>query len=410
VSERDCDVLIVGGGLVGSALALALLQTGRRVAIVEAHDPQLLEQESFDCRVSALARGSRRILESLSLWPALAADAEGIRSIHVSEQGGFGAARMEAREQGVDALGYTIANRALGQALWQALGAAPERFGCFAPGRLVDLACDDDAVRASIELGDGRRELRSQLVVAADGQRSHVRRLLGIASTEDEYGQRAIVFNCRVSEPHAGRAFERFSAQGPLALLPITGGRMAVVWTLPDGVAREMAALPEPAFRRQFQKAFGYRLGRVEHCGERAEYALTRVRSARIVAQRCVLLGNAALSLHPVAGQSFNLALRDVAVLAELLAEPGNRLDAGAPDLLASYAEARGSDQANVALFTHSLVRLFTDSRRLPAFARAFGLAAFDVAPYAKPWLARRSMGLGGRLPRLARGLPVNDA
>jgi 2-octaprenyl-6-methoxyphenol hydroxylase len=412
MTPHDCDVLIVGGGLVGSTLAHALLQAGLDVALVETRDPRKLEQESFDERVSALANGSRRILEGLGLWSLLRGQAEPIRLIHVSERGRFGAARIDAREEGVEALGYTVANRALGAALWQVLEATDsDRFQCLAPATLVQLDVDADHARAHVEDGARTHTLRARLVVAADGLRSRVRGVLGIGVAEDNYDQQAIVLNCRMSAEHGGRAFERFTPQGPLAFLPMTDGRMAVVWTLPASLAPSVMALPDADFRAALQQAFGFRLGRILRCGQRAAYALARVRSERVIADRCVLLGNAALSLHPVAGQNFNLALRDVATLSELLKdarrEAGQKSDPGAAPLLERYQQWRERDQRSVAGFTHSLIRVFGLEGSMRGAMRGLGLAAFDLAPCAKQWLARRSMGLGGRLPRLSRGLPL---
>ena len=408
MSLHDCDVLVVGGGLVGSVLAHTLARTGHSVTLVEAREPRVLEQESFDTRVTALANGSRRILDGLGLWSAVAAHAVPIRSIHISERGRFGAARIEAAEHGVEALGYTLANHILSTAIWAGLDALDShRFECLAPASLETLSVADAAVHAGIRHSAGTRAVRTRLIVAADGMHSRVRKLLGIAAVEDRYGQCAIVLNCRMAEPHRGRAFERFAPGGPLAVLPSTEGRVAVVWTLDEASAAGLVAQPEVAFRAALRRAFGHRLGRVMRCGQRACYPLTRLRSTQVVGERCVLLGNAALSLHPVAGQSFNLALRDIAVLAEILADARGEHDPGAPAGLRRYADWRAHDQRGIADFTHSLVNLFAAGQPGLGLLRGLGLAAFDALPSAKSCLARRTMGLAGRLPRLARGLPL---
>ncbi|HEX6994070.1 MAG TPA: 2-octaprenyl-6-methoxyphenyl hydroxylase [Gammaproteobacteria bacterium] len=403
-ARLDCDVLIVGGGLVGSALAAALADTPLRVVLVESADPAELEQPSFDARVTALANGSKRILDAIGLWRTLAVHAEPITEIHVSERGRFGAARIRAREEGVPALGYTIENRRLGEALWARLAAARR---CTVLGRasLREFRHESGAVHAEIERSGERIESSTSVLVAADGARSRVRDALGIATREDAYAQQALILNCRTERAHGGVAYERFAASGPLAMLPLPGGRVGVVWTLPSERASEAAALPDDEFRAELQAAFGYRLGRIGQIGRRALHPLRRLRSDALGKDRVVLVGNAAVTLHPVAGQGFNLALRDVAALAELVVDAART---GAYDgLAARYAAWRAADQRNVALFTHGLVGLFgADVRGLGA-VRGLGLAAFDLLPGAKRALARHTMGLAGRLPRLARGVPL---
>ncbi len=407
-ARLDCDVLIVGGGLVGSALAVALADTPLRVVLVESTDPAELEQPSFDARVTALANGSKRILEAIGLWRAIAVHAEPIDEIHVSERGRFGAVRIRAREEGVPALGYTIENRRLGEALWARLAAAPR---CTVLGRasLGEFRHEEGrGVHAEIERSGERIEASASVLVAADGARSRVRAALGIASREDAYAQKALILNCRTERPHGGVAYERFVATGPLAMLPLSGGRVGVIWTLPAERADEVAALPDDAFRAELQATFGYRLGRIERIGRRDLHMLRRVRSDALGSGRVVLVGNAAVTLHPVAGQGFNLALRDVAALAELLVDAART--SAYDDLAVRYGAWRAADQRNVALFTHGLVGLF--GADVPGFGavRGLGLAAFDLLPGAKRMLARHTMGLAGRLPRLARGLPLAAA
>jgi 2-octaprenyl-6-methoxyphenol hydroxylase len=402
----DCDALIVGGGLVGSALAAALEDAGVRVVLVESRDPSLLEQPSFDSRVTALARGSQRILDALGLWAALARDAEPITSIHVSERGRFGAVRIEANQERVPALGYTVENRRLGEVLWKRLASAAQ---CRVLGRssLRTFAQHANGVRAEIEGPDGVIAVRSRLLVAADGARSRVRAALGIGTREDPYAQQALILNCATDVPHLGAAFERFMAGGPLAMLPLAGSRVGVVWTLPAAEAQRIAALPDAAFADALQEAFGFRLGRIVQVGRRALHPLRRTRSESLARGRVVLVGNAAVTLHPVAGQGFNLALRDVAALAELIAQAAANGADGYDGIAERYSEWRAADQRNVALFTHGLVGLFTPAALGIGAVRGLGLAAFDVLPGAKAMLARHTMGTAGRLPRLARGLPL---
>jgi 2-octaprenyl-6-methoxyphenol hydroxylase len=246
-------------------------------------------------------------------------------------------------------------------------------------------------------------------LVAADGERSWVRNSLGGAVREDDYAQAAVILNCRTETAPDGRAFERFTPSGPVALLPLTGGRTAVIWTLPTTSAARAMELSAERFRGALQAAFGHRLGRIVRVGERRMHKLARVVSEPLERPRAVLIGNAALSLHPVAGQGFNLALRDVATLAEVIADDlrvrGAAADAGAGALLHRYRHWRADDRRRVAAFTHGLIRLFGDAAPGLGMARGLGLAAFDVLPGAKALLARQTMGRGGRLPRLARGV-----
>jgi 2-octaprenyl-6-methoxyphenol hydroxylase len=409
--SRACDVLIVGGGAVGSSLACALAELPLDTVLVEAHSARALEQPSFDARVTALANGSQQILAGLGLWSELRGYAEAIRTIHISERGRFGAARIEASEEGVPALGYTVENEALGRVLWERLQRAP-RLTVLAPARVTRLEPGAEETLVTVEQAGVAATVRARLVVAADGVRSAIRAALGVSAAEHDYEQCAVIFNCSTAAPLAGRAFERFTARGPIALLPLTGGRAAVIWTLPAAEAERVAALPIDAFRAELQAAFGQRLGRFTRIGERHLHTLVRVTSGAIHGRRAVLIGDAATRLHPVAGQGFNLALRDVATLAEVIADAllaGGEapVDVGAQPLLERYAAWRAADRQRVAAFTHGLIQLFGEPTPGAGLGRGLGLVAFDLLPGAKALLARQTMGKAGRLPRLARGLAL---
>jgi 2-octaprenyl-6-methoxyphenol hydroxylase len=413
---HDCletDVLIVGGGLAGSTLAVSLAQAGVASVLVEARDPRKLAQPSFDGRATALANGSQRILSSLGIWEHVADDAQAIRSIHVSERGRFGAARLHAQEEGVPALGYTLENRYLGRALWNALDAAPE-FSALAPAELSSLSIGKTEVNAVATSSLGTTSLRAKVIVAADGANSEIRQKLGISAQENNYHQHAVILNCSTGTSHFGQAFERFTTDGPLALLPLREDRTAVVWTLSKSEADRVMTLADEDFRAQLQAAFGFRLGRIDRIGSRVSYPLTRVVSSEVVAARAVLIGSAAVNLHPVAGQGFNLALRDVASLAEIFSEHHSgattKADPGAADVLAQYQQWRSDDQKRVSALTHGLIRLFGYGTSPLGAARGIGLMAFDLFPGAKKQLARQTMGLSGRLSRLARGLPLSPS
>ena len=403
----DADVLIVGGGLVGSLLAHALGPLPLDVVLVESRRVETLEQPSFDGRATALANGSQRVLDRLGLWDAIRAEAQPIRLIHIGERGRFGAARIDAREEGVAALGFTVENRVLGRALWEPLANRP-RFDCLAPAALDDCTIGADRVTARVDVAGRPREVRARLLVAADGARSRLRERIGVSARVDDYAQQAVIVNCTTELPHRGRAFERFTRDGPLAVLPLTRDRVAIVWTLPSVSAGRVLSLSDDAFRAELQDAFGHRLGRFGRIGRREAHPLIRVRADAVVAERTVLIGNAAVALHPVAGQGFNLALRDAAALAEVIAEAlaeSAAVDFGSPALLGRYRAWRAGDQRKLAGFTHALVRGFGAEWPGLSRVRGTGLMLFDLLPGAKSLLARHTMGLAGRVPRLARGL-----
>ena len=403
----EVDVAIVGGGMVGASFAAALAGTGRRLLLAESVPFGADAQPSFDERTTALGNASRRIFEGLGVWGEIAPEAAAIRAIHVSEAGRFGFARLRAEEQGIDAFGYVVANRCIGAALWKRLAGASDLELC-APARLQQMTVAGECVRLGLMNGAGTlREVSARLVVAADGADSQIRAAAGIATDVEDYDQVAVVAGVVADRAGEGCAYERFTAEGPLALLPRHDGTLAVIWACRPERARELLALDERGYLAQLQGHFGWRAGRFLHAGRRGSYPLKLTRAAATVAQRTVLIGNAAQALHPVAGQGFNLGLRDAAMLAEVLASaPG---DAGAPELLERFAAWRARDRRGVVGFTDGLVRLFGDSRPGAGLLRNFGLLLFDLAPPAKSALARVSAGFGGPTPRLARGLKVRD-
>lgn len=405
-SDGHFDVLIAGGGMVGASLACALAPLPLRMALVEAVPFDHAAQPSYDERTTVVSHGSQRIYATMGLWQALEPAATSIRRIHVSERGRFGVTRIDSREQGVDALGHVLPNRVLGRALTERLARLPN-VTLFCPATLDDVVMQADTVRAT--LGGGA--VSARLLVGADGARSRVRAALGIDAIETDYRQQAVIATVTPTRPHPGLAFERFTPDGPMALLPVDSDRYALIWTLPPAEAEAVIALSEAAFLARLQAAFGNRLGRFLRADGRSAHPLRRVLSERAWRGRGVLIGNAAHSLHPVAGQGFNLGLRDVAVLAELVADAVMMAggDPGSDSVLQAYADWRQTDQARVSGFTDGLVHLF--SNRLPGLGRlrSLGLLGLDMTPPAKRWLARRNMGADGRIPRLARGLSLTE-
>jgi 2-octaprenyl-6-methoxyphenol hydroxylase len=404
-APTEIDVAIVGGGMVGASLAAALIGTGVRVLLIESSALASAAQPSFDERTTALGNASRRIYTALGLWEALAPEAGLIRSIHVSDAGRFGFARLEAAEQGIEAFGYVIANRVLGAALWRKLGEAPE-LTLRVPAEVRELAVGTAGVHLSVMSGGTRHEqFQARLVVAADGAHSQVRAAAGIGAETEDYEQVALVTNVATDQPHEDRAYERFTPQGPLAVLPLASGRLAVIWASAPHHAQRLQNLDDAAYLRELQSTFGWRAGRFTQVGRRGSYPLKLTRAAAPVGPRTVLIGNAAQALHPVAGQGFNLGLRDAAMLAEVIAQQSG--DVGSPEHLERFAEWRAQDRRGVVRFTDSLVRLFGDTRPGVPLLRNLGLLLFDLAPPAKNALARVSAGFAGPTPRLARGLPV---
>ena len=385
---------IVGGGLVGASLALALQRGARArgwsITLIEPFAPGEPYQPSYDARSSALSYGTQQIYQRLGLWQAIAQRAEPIRQIHVSERGRFGAARLSAMEEGVPALGYVVENAWLGQCLWQALDAEVVNWRC--PAEAVRLQPLEDGYRLTLDNGE---TLDCDLAVLADGGRSALREQLGIDVSRAPYGQTALIANVSPLEAHRGQAFERFTDEGPMALLPLADNRCALVWTRPDEDAQRLAALPDAAFLAELQATFGYRLGAFRQVGARHLYPLALVEAREQVRPHLAVLGNAAHSLHPIAGQGYNLSLRDAQALADALlasdAEPGDFA------VLQAYLEGQRLDQQLTVGFSDQVTRLFSNDRPLLATGRNLGLLGLDLLPSAKRWFSRQAMGLGTR-------------
>lgn len=404
-TDARYDVAVAGGGAVGATLACALADSGSRVLLA---DPSIGAPESspaFAPRPLALSLASQRVLESLGVWEALDPEATPIESIHISEAGRFGTVRMEAPECGVAQFGSVVAAGALGTAL----RAAVARRGAIhcTGGRIVDAGVSANLVTSRIvEEAEGASfAFRASLLAVADGGRSGLREALGIATAIRDYRQCAIASTVTVRAPRAHTAFERFTPGGPVALLPMGGARYGLVWSCGEEEADGLARLSERGFAEALDAVFGGRLGGVDRVEGRVVFGLRLVRAKNVVADRAVLIGNAANHLHPVAGQGFNLGVRDAACLAEIVA--GARREgctSGDATMLERYRRWRAPDHAAVARFTDALVDIF--GYRFPPVAplRAPALAALDRVPALKRALARRAMGLAGKVPRLALG------
>jgi 2-octaprenyl-6-methoxyphenol hydroxylase len=402
-----CDVAVCGGGLVGATLALALADLALDVVLIEAHPFGTFGQPSFDDRTTALSNGSRRIFDALHVWPLLEREATAIRRIHVSDRGRFGFARLDAAEQGLSALGFVVVNRAIGAALWRRLEDSSMRV--LAPAKVRGMQPGAGRQRIQCDLGaQDSVTVEARLAIAADGAQSALREAAGIGAQTWNYDQTALVTNVLTQRFHDHIAYERFTPSGPLALLPMSEGRLGLIWTFTPDVAQAVAQASDAEFLARLQDAFGFRLGRFMRVGARQLYPLALTRADEHIAERLAIVGNAAQTLHPIAGQGFNLGLRDAASLAEVLADGrAQRRDAFDPGdgvWLERYREWRQADRTNIVRFTDGLVRLFSQPLGPIKALRDVGMLAFDLMPAAKGALSQLSLGAAGRIPKLARG------
>jgi 2-octaprenyl-6-methoxyphenol hydroxylase len=396
------DVLIAGGGLVGASLAAALAPLPLKLGVVEAVPFGKPGQPSYDERITALSCGSRRIFERIGLWPALAVEATPIRAVHVSERGRFAKTRLHAEELGVEALGYVLPNRVIGSALSGFLS-QQSNLRLLAPAKVIAVQPQPQQVVATVA-GDGERQVSARLLVAADGAQSGIRKQLGIAARVWEYGQSALVCNVSVEQPQAHTAYERFTEQGTVALLPVDGERYALIWTAERARIEALLALAEAEFLQQAAARFNGQFGRFLTLGRRHSYPLNLVRANAQIHGRVIVLGNAAHSLSPIAAQGFNLSLRDVAVLAETLADASERgKDVGDAQILAGYVKSRRRDQTDTAFFTDLLTRAFSNPLRTVGMARNVGMLGLELLPSVRRQFLRRSAGL------IRRSRPIAD-
>ncbi|MBE9567340.1 MAG: 2-octaprenyl-6-methoxyphenyl hydroxylase [Proteobacteria bacterium] len=421
-TDNDFDLIIIGGGLAGASLACALRNiahenTPLKIAVVEAFALDSDAQPSYDDRTVALSYGSRCIFDGMGLWRSLSPYAQPIDTIHISDRGHFGVTRLTKEQEGVDALGYVLENRSIGQQLYATmLDDAVKNISLFCPAQLAGLQQDEHGVSVELVVDGEIKQLKGKLLVAADGNNSQVMKLLAIGNSRQDYQQSALITNITPGKKHNNVAYERFTDSGPLAFLPMTENRCSVVWTLGTQQAEELCALDEKDFIARLQERFGYRLGQIKKVGSRHVYPLFLQSATQMVQGRVALIGNAAHSVHPVAGQGFNLALRDIALLSELLVDS---LSAGddlsRPEvlqvLLQEYVSQREQDIKRVYRFTDTLVKTFSNSISPIGHLRSISLQLVDIVPDIKHQLALQSMGLtlgsSTRLTRLNRGLSL---
>jgi 2-polyprenyl-6-methoxyphenol 4-hydroxylase len=401
--QEQFDVVIIGAGMVGASFACALLdkQPALKLALVEAFslNHPVQAPSSYDARSTALARGSADIYTRMGLWDQLAPSATAINSIQVSDRHYPAAARLSRQSAGEEQLGFVIENRQLGNVLLDRI-LASDQIKCMAPARVTGLRPTPGGPIVCVEQGGRNQEIHSELVVIAEGTESKLREQLGIRVSYQAYDQQAIIANVSVDRANEGIAYERFTEQGPIALLPLAENsgdsyRFAMVFNSSQAESDEWMQLPDADFIKRLQHRFGYRAGRIVKLGERATYALAQSRTTEQVRSGFVILGNAAHTMHPVAGQGFNLSLRDADCLAEHLVAARNRAESlGSLEVLERYVSDRQMDQALVQQFTHGVVGLFMKKQMLPRMFRQAGLITMDLMPALKHEFVKYAAGL----------------
>jgi len=409
--QQHYDLAIIGGGMVGASFALALAQMQKRssrkitILVIESKMQSQITDESadFDARTTALSYGSKKIYQRLGLWGELLAAVVPIKKIHVSDRGHFGATRIDAESLAVDALGYVAENRQIGKVLHQALeDSAVIEFLC--PAKITRMNPQASGMELLISSSDGSnsQQISADLVVLADGGKSALCEQLGIANAVTEYEQTALITNIAFSQAHDNVAYERFTDSGPLAVLPLATvqneHRGALIWTLPQEQAEKVLGLPEKAFLSLLQQRFGRRLGRITKAGKRIAYPLSLTVAREQIRPGLALLGNVAHTLHPVAGQGLNLALRDAQALAEVItAAVESGQSPGSMAVLQNFVDQQQRDQSNTINFSHYITRLFSSNNPTLVWARKSGLFSIDLVPVIKTAFTRQAMGLMDR-------------
>lgn len=392
--KRQYDIIIVGGGLVGLSLAYGLDQLGYKTALIEARELKPMTA-NFDSRAIALAWSSVEILKSLGIWSTLDEQACPIEQIHISEKGGFGFSRLRASDTNTPQLGHIIEIAHLAN---QLLENVPESIDLLMPASVQAV----NGKTITIEQSGRPQELTAKLIIAADGANSSLRKLLKVTSQTKDYEQTAVVGNLALKRSHHNIAYERFTESGPMALLPLKGNRATFVWVLKRAQAEAMKGLSDADFRRAFQSEFGYRVGRIEGLSARNDYPLKQVLSDEQYTQGVLFLGNAVHSLHPVAGQGFNLCLRDIALLLEAIADHAFN-DQDSPDeAIEHYLQMSQGDQKRTQKITNALVDCFDLDAIKPL--RKLGLRTFQRLGPVKRLFAEQMTGRLGRVSKLARG------
>ncbi len=405
IHTNHTDITIIGGGMVGAALAAMLAKslTDRQITLIEAFPlPKAgkpLFQPSFDDRSTAIASGSVDLLEHIGVWKTLAEHATPIRQVHVSDRGHFGGSLITSEEVNLDAVGYVVPNAWIGRALLAHLQ-EQTNITLLTPAKVEKLQLIPNGAEISVSKDGETSTLTTELAVIADGADSPLRKGLGIDTQVDDYKQTAIIANVRFDKPHQGTAYERFTDEGPMALLPLGlndhGQESALVWTQPSHQADEILNMSDDAFLKQLQERFGHRLGNFVQVGRRDSYPLQLIHACEQVRTSIAIMGNAAHFLHPVAGQGFNLALRDCASLCSVLKQAGDK-SLGSLALLQDYIKSQTGDQQATIGFSHVLTKLFSTDSLPSAAVRALGFLGLELVAPAKHLLAQQTMGKATR-------------
>ena len=402
--NKQYDLIIQGGGLTGLALAAAVGGAGARVLLVEARPIPTTTTATFDGRVTAIARGAKQALDTIGAWAEMASEAEPILEIEVGEQRSPITVHYDHHDVGSEPLGWIVPNQQIRTALLAAIERCPD-VTIRAPATIASMTRGPHRIEA--ELSDSSR-IRASLFAVCEGRFSRTREELGIGAKTWKYGQTGLVCTLAHELPHDGRAVERFFPDGPFAMLPLTRRRSSIVWALDDRTAEAVTALDDAAFTAEVQERFGDALGRLTLEGHRWSYPLVLVWSDRYTAERAVLVGDTARGIHPIAGQGWNLAVRDITAIAEIIVDRLRLgLDPGAPEALERYATWRSFDSLALVAVTDGINRLFANDILPLRLARETGLALVDRIPPAKKFFMRHAMGLVGDLPRLMRGLAL---
>ena len=405
---KKYDVIIVGSGLAGASLALALAPCGLQIAIIDSQMPNAFKLETAlkDQRSVALTYGSHKIFESLGLWEAIVDYATPIHQIHVSQKGTFGATRLKAAEAGVSALGYVTGIMHLNQVLQQQLDRSSVKQ--YYASEVVEVFKNESTMRLRVIHEQASFDVETKLIVAADGTHSSIRQLFHIPVQKKQYAEQAIVAQIGLAQAHKNIAYERFTAAGTIAFLPLDNKHCGLVWSVKEEAAAAYAELSDADFLDILQNTFGYRLGPFKTVSQRAMYPLNLQETEEQIRPRLVLLGNAAHTLHPVAAQGFNLSLRDVAVLAEELVNAYQaNADLGAWQVLENYVGLREVDQKNTLRFTDALTAIWHNHNKLFNSVRAAALIVLDTQPFLKDFFMQHTMGLALPMAKLSRGIKL---